>query len=159
MIWFGSARTAISESSTSYGLSKIPVCFIIVSLAFLDRIAHTPFIACLSPLVTQLASLVEKSTSARVRVHAFYTRATSTPFDSMILPRGITLLPGRPNLNKLLHGSVIDTMSAGGTIGFFVGVCGPVTLANTMARVVNGFDARMRADVGGVEFHEETFGW
>lgn len=115
--------------------------------------------ACLSPLVTQLASIVGRSTSARVRIHVFYTRAISTTFASMILPRGITLLPGRPNLDKLLDATVIDTMSAGGTNGVFVGVCGPVTLANATARVVNGIDARMRADVGGVELHEETFGW
>lgn len=94
-----------------------------------------------------------------MRVHVFYTRAVSTTFDGMILPRGITLLPGRPNLDKLLDATVIDTMSAGGTNGVFVGVCGPVALANTMARVANGFDARMRADVGGVDLHEETFGW
>ncbi|OAX43426.1 hypothetical protein K503DRAFT_681157 [Rhizopogon vinicolor AM-OR11-026] len=113
----------------------------------------------LSPLVTQLASIVERGTTARVRVHVFYTRAISTTFDGMILPRGITLLPGRPKLAKLLDAVVTGTMLAGGANGVFVGVCGPVSLANLTASVVNGFDTRMRTAVGGVTFHEETFGW
>ncbi|KAJ8584438.1 hypothetical protein M405DRAFT_826813 [Rhizopogon salebrosus TDB-379] len=115
--------------------------------------------ASLSPLVTQLASIVEKGTNMRVRVHVFYTRAISATFDGIILPRGITLLPGRPRLDELLDAVVTGTMSAGGTNGVFVGVSGPVTLANTMVRVVNDFDGGLRTAVGGVELHEETFGW
>jgi hypothetical protein len=118
-----------------------------------------PCTVSLSPLVTQLASIVEKGTNTRVRVHVFYTRAISTTFDGIILPRGITLLPGRPRLDELLDAVVTGTMSAGGTNGVFVGVSGPMTLANTMVRVVNDFDGGLRTAVGGVELHEETFGW
>lgn len=117
--------------------------------------------ASLSPLVTQLASIVEKGTNTNmhVRVHVFYTRAISTPFNGIILPRGITLLPGRPRFDKLLDAVVTGTMTVGGTNGVFVGVCGPVTLANTVVGVVNDFDSGLRTAVGGVELHEETFGW
>jgi hypothetical protein len=94
-----------------------------------------------------------------VHARVFYTRAISTTFDGIILPRGITLLPGRPRLDELLDAVVTGTMSAGGTNGVFVGVCGPVSLANTVTRVVNGFDGGLRTAVGGVELHEETFGW
>jgi len=118
-----------------------------------------PSTASLSPLVTQLASIVERGTSVRVRVQVFYTRAISTRFDGMILPRGITLLPGRPKFDKLLDAAVADTLSAGGTSGVFVGACGPVALAKAAVGAVGGVDARMRASVGGVDFHEETFGW
>jgi len=50
-------------------------------------------------------------------------------------------------------------MSIGGTRGVFVGVCGPTALANSVSATVKGFDIGLRKAVGGVELHEEVFGW
>jgi len=92
-------------------------------------------------------------------VQVFYTHAISTTFDRMVLPRGITLFPGRPKFDKLLDTAVADMLSAGGTSGVFVGVCDPVTLAKAIVGAVGTADARVRKSVGGVELHEEIFGW
>jgi ferric-chelate reductase len=118
-----------------------------------------PRTASLTPLLPLFMNLVQNSPSVRVNVHVFYTRAISTTFDGMYLPQGITLLPGRPKLEKLLDAAMMNTMSTGGSNGIFVGVCGPVSLANTMAHVVKGSDIRLCTAVGGVKLHEETFGW
>ncbi|KAG0697450.1 hypothetical protein DFH29DRAFT_1003688 [Suillus ampliporus] len=107
----------------------------------------------------KVIDIVLNSPSSRIRVHIFYTRAISTTFNGMYLQNGITLLPGRPKLDKLLDAAITDTMSAGGNNGVFVGVCGFVSLANTTVRVVKESDIRLRTAVGGVELHEETFGW
>ena len=133
----------------------------VVSLPFLSSILTliSQCAASLTPLIPLLASIVENRPCVRVRVHIFYTRATGVTFDGMYLPQGITLLPGRPNLGNLLGEAITNTMSAGGTNGLFVGVCGPVALARTTARVVKEVDTHSRTAVGGVELHEETFGW
>lgn len=40
-----------------------------------------------------------------------------------------------------------------------VGVCGPVGLADDVAAAVSGVDPLRRDQIGGVELHEEVFGW
>lgn len=118
-----------------------------------------PRIASLTPLLPLFATLVQKNSSTRINVHVFYTRAISTTFDGMYLPQGVTILPGRPKLAMLLDAAITNTMAAGGSNGMFVGVCGPVSLATTTARVVKNSDVRLCTAVGGVKLHEETFGW
>ncbi|KAH7912891.1 hypothetical protein BJ138DRAFT_1111918 [Hygrophoropsis aurantiaca] len=117
----------------------------------------------LTPVIPLLASMIEESTHAKLRISVFYTRAISVSFEGMYLPPGITLAPGRPRIGKLLDGVITDTMSSkiGGESrnGVFVGVCGPVALANNVATVVKDFDVNLRKAVGGVELHEEVFGW
>ncbi|KAG9310137.1 hypothetical protein JVU11DRAFT_9752 [Chiua virens] len=110
-----------------------------------------------APLFT---ALISESASARLRISVFYTRASSVrSFEGMYLPPGITLAPGRPNLNKHLGDVVNATLGSGGCTGVFVGVCGPVSLAGSVSETVRRFDTARRRAVGGVEVHEEVFGW
>ncbi|EIW75935.1 hypothetical protein CONPUDRAFT_85160 [Coniophora puteana RWD-64-598 SS2] len=113
----------------------------------------------LNPMLPAFASLIAQSTTARIRVSVFYTRAVTRAYEQSYLPPGMTLTPGRPRLTTLLEGTVSDTMSMGGARGVFVGVCGPTTLANSVSASVKGFDIGLRKAVGGVELHEEVFGW
>lgn len=43
--------------------------------------------------------------------------------------------------------------------GLIVGICGPVGMADEVATAVSGLDPLRRDQVGGVELHEEAFGW
>jgi hypothetical protein len=43
--------------------------------------------------------------------------------------------------------------------GVVVGVCGPTGLGDDVAQVISQVDARRRWAVGGIEMHEEVFGW
>ncbi|KAF9223191.1 hypothetical protein BS17DRAFT_782514 [Gyrodon lividus] len=125
----------------------------------IELIWSIPDPASLTPMIPLLASLISQSTSARLRVSVFYTRAVSNSFEGLYLPTGITLVPGRPKIGKLLDGLVTSTISNAGANGLFVGVCGPVALAANVANTVRTFDVNLKKAVGGVEFHEEVFGW
>lgn len=92
---------------------------------------------------------------ARVRVSVFYTRSIAYSFEGLVLPPGITLAPGRPNIGKLLDGLVASMMSKGGVHGAFVGVCGPAGLGGGVARAVRTYNVDSKKAVGGIQFHEE----
>ncbi|KAG1733904.1 uncharacterized protein EDB91DRAFT_1147924 [Suillus paluster] len=156
---YSGAMFVVGGSGISFALSAVQdLIQTATDVKVIDIVWSIQDPASLSPLLPLLASIVRNS-STRVRMHIFYTRAISTTFGGMYLPNGITLLPGRPRLDKLLDAAITDTMSAGGSNGVFVGVCGPVSLANTTARVVKESDIRLCTAVGGVKLHEETFGW
>jgi hypothetical protein len=84
------------------------------------------------------------------------------------LPSGVTLAPGKPRLLKALEdvinhavtlGQSNPTGEAKGLTGLVVGICGPVGLADDVAAAVRAVDPVKRDQVGGVEVHEEVFGW
>ncbi|KAK7028156.1 hypothetical protein VNI00_014971 [Paramarasmius palmivorus] len=74
--------------------------------------------------------------------------------------------PCRPKLHEFFE-SVIDNVTDMRTgykderaiSGVIIGVCGPVGLADTVFQDVGKVDRRKRDDIGGIEVHEETFGW
>ncbi|KAI9571020.1 ferric reductase like transmembrane component-domain-containing protein [Boletus coccyginus] len=115
--------------------------------------------ASLTPMIPLFTALASESTAARLRVSIFYTRAPTKSFDGMYLPPGITLAPGRPKFLKHLDALVSSTLNGGGCSGVFVGVCGPASLASSVSEIVRCFDPNLKRAVGGVEFHEEVFGW
>ncbi|KAI0746323.1 incomplete iron reductase [Daedaleopsis nitida] len=129
----------------------------------------------LTPLIPLFSALVAQSHEgyASLRISVFYTRAPSRPevlktFRN--LPPGLTLSPTRPKLPQVLKG-VVDRSTAlfsggrerkrggGGLTGVIVGVCGPSGLGDEVRKAVAGFDADSRKRVGGIELHEEAFGW
>ncbi|KAG2346595.1 hypothetical protein BDR05DRAFT_794213 [Suillus weaverae] len=157
---YSGAIFVVGGSGVSFALSAVPdLIQTATHVKVIDIVWSVQDPSCLTPLLPLFTTLVQKSPSTRVNVHIFYTRATSTPFDGMYLPQGITLIPGRPKLEKLLSAAITNTISAGGINGLFVGVCGPVSLANSTARAVKDSDVRLSTVVGGVKLHEETFGW
>ena len=83
-------------------------------------------------------------------------------------PPGLTLAPGKPRLLKFLEHAInhaITTRNSNSKdetsslTGVIVGVCGPVGLVDDAAAAVSGVDSLRRDQVGGVELHEEVFGW
>lgn len=157
---YSGAMFVVGGSGVSFALSAVPdLIQAPTGLKFIDIVWSVQDPSSLTPLLPLFMNLVQNSSSVRVNVQVFYTRAISTTFDGMYLPQGITLLPGRPKLERLLDAAITNTVSAGGSSGVFVGVCGPVSLAHTMAHVVRDSDVRLCTAVGGIKLHEETFGW
>ncbi|KAF8443879.1 hypothetical protein L210DRAFT_3099451 [Boletus edulis BED1] len=113
--------------------------------------------AALEHFLSLFAALVSHGSPAGVRVSVFYTRASTYSFGE--LPPGITLTPGRPNVEELLDGLVVSMMSRGGTHGAFIGVCGPTGLGKDVAHAIWNFDVDLKEAIGGIQFHDEIFDW
>ena len=76
------------------------------------------------------------------------------------LPSGLSLLPGRPRLERLLTGVVERSSEACSEAqerpsGVLVGACGPVSLTEHAGGVVRNFDCKKFKAIGGVELQEE----
>lgn len=120
----------------------------------------------LTPLLPKLTSLVQQSVYTPLHISVHYTRAADTLPSKEYLPPGISLTAGRPRIAKVLDAVIQRTVSYGSGVkasmdltGVMVGVCGPVGLGDEVAEVVSSVDAGRRWAVGGIEMHEEIFGW
>jgi len=145
-----------------------------------DPIALLPLL----PLFTDLLSL---RTYATVKISVYYTRSGTQDsaiqtLSSLKLPEHLTVSTGRPKLGQHLSG-ILDQACAlsmfkrrgggasrskrnaegleggSGLNGVIVGVCGPGGLADDVRKMVRASDERRRKAVGGIEVHEELFGW
>ena len=92
----------------------------------------------------------------------------SPTYQPIYFPPGLTLAPGKPRLLKFLEHAITRTVTLGHSnlkdgalnlTGLIVGVCGPVGMVDEVAAAVSGLDPLRRDQVGGVELHEEVFGW
>jgi predicted ferric reductase len=122
--------------------------------------------ASLTPLVPQLAALIQQSIYSPLKISVHYTRASDNPPGKDFLPPGLTLTAGRPKIAKVLDAVMSRAVSYGSNVkssmditGVVVGVCGPTGLGDDVAQVISQVDARRRWAVGGIEMHEEVFGW
>ncbi|KAJ7054076.1 hypothetical protein C8F01DRAFT_1163814 [Mycena amicta] len=126
--------------------------------------------AALLPLYPLFNSLIERSVFTRVRISVFYTRAPIGKFpfaDSAFPTTNLTLSPGRPRFVTMLENSISRTVklgAAGGKdderlTGMLVAVCGPTSLADSVAEAIGQLEPLRRDQVGGVEVHEEVFGF
>ncbi|KAJ7472299.1 hypothetical protein B0H11DRAFT_1811591 [Mycena galericulata] len=125
--------------------------------------------AALLPLYALFNGMIEQSVFTRLRISVFYTRAPigKFPFAESAFPSSsLSLSPGRPRLETMLENSISRTvkLGAGGKdeeriTGMLVGVCGPVGLADSVAQAIGKIEPIRRDQVGGVEVHEEVFGF
>lgn len=83
-----------------------------------------------------------------------------------ISPPGLELSAGRPKLGKVLEDAIARTCSLGSGAkdsqkinGVLVGACGPSGLVDDVSEAVGLVDPSRRDQVGGIEMHEEVFGW
>jgi len=120
----------------------------------------------LNPLVTLFSSLIQQSTRTPFRISVHYTRAADTPPAKDSLPPGLTLTAGRPRIAKVLDTVIARAVSYGSGVkaymnitGVLVGVCGPVGIGDEVSQAVSAVDPGRRWAAGGIEIHEETFGW
>jgi ferric-chelate reductase len=122
----------------------------------------------LTPLLPLFTSLIERSTFTPLRISVFYTRATINPVSAVEKPgaspfiAGLTLSPSRPRFGKVLDAVISRAVSLGSgakdaeaITGVIVGVCGPLSLSDEVAKAIGGVDVRRREAVGGIELHEE----
>ena len=102
------------------------------------------------------------------RLSAQTLNLSSSAQQPTYFPPGLTLAPGKPRLLKFLEQVINHTVNMGQSnhndealslTGVIVGVCGPVGLADDVAAAVSGVDPLRRDQIGGVELHEEVFGW
>ncbi|KIM41657.1 hypothetical protein M413DRAFT_409883 [Hebeloma cylindrosporum] len=150
----------------------------------IELIWIVPDIACLAPILPTLSMLVVQSVLTPLRINVFYTRAptaekpafftaatldpSSSAHHPAQFPLGLTVTPGKPRLLNFLEHAINHAVTLGHSnpndevpslTGLVVGVCGPVSMADDVAAAVNGVDAARRDQVGGIELHEEVFGW
>ncbi|KAF5392171.1 hypothetical protein D9757_001604 [Collybiopsis confluens] len=134
--------------------------------------------ASLVPMLPLLTSLVQQSVFTPIRISIFYTRAPTGKFpfsEDFFRSTALTLSPGRPKVSKILEACISKAVALGpggekgqskgrdkedaGINGLIVGVCGPVGLADSVVEEVGKVDSLRRDQVGGIEVHDETFGW
>ncbi|KAJ3823188.1 ferric reductase like transmembrane component-domain-containing protein [Lentinula raphanica] len=123
----------------------------------------------LVPLLPFFTSLIQQSVFTPIRISVFYTRAPIGKFpfpDNFFRSTSLTLSPGRPKFHQHLEETITRTIGSNsssgnsiGTHGLFVGVCGPVSLADGVFVDAGKIDPYRRDQIGGVEVHAETFGW
>ncbi|KAF9004591.1 ferric reductase like transmembrane component-domain-containing protein [Cyathus striatus] len=116
--------------------------------------------ASLIPLLPALTSIIQQSIFTPVRISVYYTRAATGKFpfpDDFYVP-GLTLAPGRPRISKVLDSAISRAVSLGAGVKDTVGITG-LLVGDDVAKAVGGVDPVRRDQVGGIEIHEETFGW
>ncbi|KAH9946886.1 iron reductase [Amylocystis lapponica] len=138
----------------------------------IELVWSIPDPASLAPLLPLFTNLLKDSEESytMLRISVSYTRAPSSPeaFAAVqTLPPGLTLSAGRPKLGKILD-SVVDHTSSpygggrenlGPASGIVAGVCGPLSLGEELAKAVRNIPSERAKAVGGIEVHQEIFGW
>jgi len=142
--------------------------------AFFAAASCSPFVASGSALMRSGSSPSYpppfSSHSVSTQPQPWQPPPSSSAHQQAHLPPGLTLAPGKPNLLKFLEHTISRAVrpSIGHTkrkgqlldlTGLVVGVCGPVGLVDDVAAAVSGMDPVKRDQVGGVEIHEEGFGF
>lgn len=122
--------------------------------------------ASLTPLVPQLTALIQQSIYTPLKISVHYTRTSEKPAGKDFLPPGLTLTAGRPKIAKVLDAVISRAVSYGSNVkaslditGVVVGVCGPTGMGDDVAHAISQVDGGRRWAVGGIEMHEEVFGW
>ncbi|KAG7093597.1 hypothetical protein E1B28_007263 [Marasmius oreades] len=110
----------------------------------------------LLPLLPILISFVRSSAFAPLRISVFYTRASigKFPFPEEFFKKASVGRMIGPDAHALASEKDRD-----GLCGLVIGVCGPVQLADGVFEAVGKVDGTRRDLVGGIEVHEETFGY
>jgi len=125
--------------------------------------------AALLPMYPLFNAMIEQSVFTRLRISVFYTRAPIGKFpfaDNAFPTTNLSLSPGRPRLETMFENSISRAvkLGAGGKdeeriTGMLVAVCGPTGLADSVAQAIAHIEPLRRDQVGGVEVHEEVFGF
>ncbi|KAF9055495.1 hypothetical protein BDZ89DRAFT_1125231 [Hymenopellis radicata] len=100
--------------------------------------------AALVPLVPTFSAMIQQS---------LYT-------PDFFHPR-LSLSPGRPKLSTMFEATISRavTSGAGPESGMMIAVCGPTALADDVVKQVSQIDPKRRDEMGGIEIHEDVFGW
>ncbi|KAL5532319.1 hypothetical protein ACEPAF_5889 [Sanghuangporus sanghuang] len=147
------------------------------SLRFIELVWITQDQASISPLLPTFATLIDNISAlpgVLLKISIYYSRASpsspssrsSPSFESTqaylsTLAPTLSVHSGRPALNRILDGLVRLTaaLGPGRARGVAVGVCGPLELVGDVRKCAWSVEGDARRKSGGVELHEEVFGW
>ncbi|KAJ7187520.1 hypothetical protein GGX14DRAFT_611346 [Mycena pura] len=117
--------------------------------------------AALAPLIPQFTAMIQQSAYAHLTVSVHYTKAVSGSLRKLRNAHPcLSLNAARPRLINAIESTISRaTSTCGQRCGMIVGVCGPVSLADDVSNCVGLVDPAMRDGIGGIEIHEEVFGW
>ncbi|KAF7419392.1 hypothetical protein PC9H_001981 [Pleurotus ostreatus] len=122
--------------------------------------------ASLTPLLPMFNMMIQQSDRAPLRICVYYTRAPNMTFHKDLMHPSMSLSPGRPRMSRILEDVITRTVGLGagdkdrlGHTGMLVACCGPVGLSDDMVKAVGNVEKVRRNQVGGIEVHEEVFGW
>ncbi|KAJ7815032.1 hypothetical protein B0H14DRAFT_3878485 [Mycena olivaceomarginata] len=108
--------------------------------------------AALLPLYQLFNNMIAQAVFTRMRISVFYTRAPIGKF-----PFAESAFPSSTSAER--SSSARGTKDEERITGMLVAVCGPVGLAADVANAVSQIEPIRRDQVGGVEVHEEVFGF
>ncbi|KAJ7054075.1 hypothetical protein C8F01DRAFT_1163809, partial [Mycena amicta] len=119
----------------------------------------------MTALLPQLSAMMQRGTSTQLAITVHYTKAVEggvRGLNNSVHPR-LSLKAGRPRFINAIESTLSHAInsSSGGDErhGMIVGVCGPVALADDVVKCVGLVDPLRRDEIGGIEVHEEAFGW
>ncbi|KAJ7088591.1 ferric reductase like transmembrane component-domain-containing protein [Mycena epipterygia] len=116
----------------------------------------------LVPLIPQFTAMMQQSAYACLTISVHYTKAVvdKNRINNGMHP-GLSLSPGRPRFINAIESIVSRAVSSGSgeQCGLLVGVCGPAALGDDVSKAVGLVDPTKRDAIGGIEIHEEVFGW
>ncbi|KAI5121034.1 hypothetical protein M0805_008610 [Coniferiporia weirii] len=133
------------------------------ALKFLEIVWVTQDKASLGPLIPTFAALsdtVSAIPGVILKISVFCSRASTQPSEvDTGACETLTVNRGRPALPRVLSIMVRLTGALPRASGVAVGVCGPLGLVEDVHKAARGIDSNLRSACGGIEVHEETFGW
>ncbi|CUA72829.1 Ferric/cupric reductase transmembrane component 7 [Rhizoctonia solani] len=116
----------------------------------------------LLPVFAALSSRASTIHTLALRVMIHYTRASEsvpTNISELVGHDFISFVAGRPDITQTVSEAVRRTAVGGSAGGVIVGVCGPQALVEDVWKAERAVGSEVRKAAGGVEVHEEAFGW
>ncbi|KAI5117123.1 hypothetical protein M0805_007970 [Coniferiporia weirii] len=140
------------------------------ALKSIDVIWITQDVASLSPLIPTFSAMIESIApipGVLLKISVFCSRAYARPMEKdsstsayiASLEPSLSVQAGRPALPRMLDATVRRTSALQHARGVAVGVCGPAKLAEDVQMAGREIESELRSACGGLEIHEEVFGW
>lgn len=177
---FSSALIVCAGSGITFGTSSIED-MVVGAETGCSRVRRCELVwvvqehSAIAPLLPAFATLLARAADAKTLVLTITVHYTRASPDGAVasLPVGVRIVAGRPNLESALGNMVtrteamVDDVEAGSqdrkglakVTGVFVGVCGPSGLVESAWEAAHAVEDSVKRKIGGVEVHEEAFGW
>ncbi|KAH8109484.1 ferric reductase like transmembrane component-domain-containing protein [Phellopilus nigrolimitatus] len=170
---YSSAMLVAGGSGVTFALSQAEELVQAVhagksAIKFIELVWITQDAGSLAPLVPAFSALIEVMAPVPgvvLNISVFYSRASAKAIEKSAAERvaafapALSVHPGRPALPKTLVKFARLTAALQRTRGVAIGVCGPIELVEDVRRAARVIDGELRSACGGVELHEEVFGW
>ncbi|KAG9003881.1 hypothetical protein FRB94_002798 [Tulasnella sp. JGI-2019a] len=175
MSTFSSAFLVVGGSGITWGLSMIDEIIrdaelqrANVKLAHLVWVVQDPSsLKYFTQLLTTFLDRVSRLQTVKVNISVYYTRAIPYSLTDLVqgtpLPLNMRLNPGRPRLEVMIQEFADQTKglatSSDDLSGLVIGMCGPLSLRDSVEEAQRSLSGKTRDSIGGVEVIVEAFGW